>query len=92
VRQTDNPDQFSGEPETWTWNGSTWTRRHPRRSPPPRQDPGTAYDTARGEVVLFGGLGDKAFLSATWTWDGSEWTKAHPAQKPPGPRIHGHGL
>jgi hypothetical protein len=33
-----------------------------------------AYDSARHNVVLFGGLGSTGLLDDTWTWDGAVWT------------------
>jgi hypothetical protein len=42
--------------DTWTWNGSAWTKQSPATSPSVRVDPAMAYDTASGDV-LFGGQG-----------------------------------
>ena len=42
--------------DTWTWDGTGWTKRKPAASPPARCSMGMAYDAARGEVVLFGGI------------------------------------
>jgi len=42
--------------DTWVWNGAHWIRKTPPTSPPPRFGHAMAYDTARREVVLFGGL------------------------------------
>jgi galactose oxidase-like protein len=64
--------------DTWTWDGSTWTKQHPATSPPGRSGASLAYDPATGNAVLFGG-----FLHGTWTWDGSTWTKQQPATSPP---------
>ena len=41
--------------DTWIWNGTNWTERHPAPSPSSRYNPAVAYDGARKEVVLFGG-------------------------------------
>jgi hypothetical protein len=56
----------------------------PAISPPARQFHAMAYDTASGQLVLFGGLdaGDN-LLGDTWTWDGANWTQKHPAASPP---------
>jgi hypothetical protein len=64
---------------TWTWDGSSWTRRTPAHSPPPSGSYfyGLAYDAADGEVVAFGGTAGE-----TWTWDGTDWTKRTPAHSP----------
>jgi hypothetical protein len=56
--------------DTWTWNGTTWTQKLPAASPSPRSNPGLAYDTFRGVVVLFGGA-NTGYLSDTWEWNGT---------------------
>lgn len=55
---------------TWTWNGFTWTKRHPATSPDARGGASMAYDAATGTVVLFGGvLSDgTGVYDDTWTW------------------------
>src|SRR5205807_1445284 len=46
-----------------------------------------AYDTIRGQTVLFGGTPDGiTFFSDTWTWDGTTWTQRFPATSPTTPR------
>lgn len=60
-----------------------WYRRLSRpRAPCARSGSGSAYDAARGVVVLHGGntgvgpcdaLGITGFASDTWEWDGTEW-------------------
>lgn len=40
-----------------------------------------AYDQARHEAVLFGGVDS---YDSTWLWSGRGWTLAHPATSPPG--------
>ena len=53
-------------------------------SPGPRASMGMAYDAARHQVVMFGGIGDSFGLpGGTWTWDGHAWTQQHPAHSPP---------
>jgi hypothetical protein len=74
--------------DTWTWNGSTWTRLHPVHSPGPLEDAAIAYDPPTQQVVLFGGMsnantGGTPILGDTWTWNGSDWTQQHPASSPP---------
>jgi hypothetical protein len=53
--------------DTWTWDGSTWTKQDAKTSPPARHSASMAYDAATGNVVLFGGQGG-VFLGDTWTW------------------------
>jgi len=62
--------------DTYTFDGTVWTKRTPVTSPSPRAYSSMAYDEARGLVVLFGGLDAKgAVMGDTWTWDGTNWSK-----------------
>jgi hypothetical protein len=73
-----------GRVNTWIWDGSTWTLVDVPTAPPPRSFAAMAYDAARGEVVLFGGLGSfAATLGDTWTWNGASWTEESPATSRP---------
>jgi hypothetical protein len=54
-----------------------------------------AYDSARKQVVLFGGVREppaprqpQTFLSDTWIWDGADWTQAA-VDGPRGRYAHG---
>lgn len=47
-----------------------------------------AYDSARGEVVLFGGAHNFAYLSETWVWNGMTWAQRTPATAPPARCCH----
>jgi hypothetical protein len=70
--------------DTWTWNGSAWTKQHPATSPPARGAAAMTY-AATGDIVLFGGnsiSGHGHQFGDTWIWDGSAWTKQHPATSP----------
>ncbi len=60
--------------ETWTWNGTVWTRQLPLTSPPGRSRPMMAYDSARSVVVVFGGQAANV-LTDTWEWNGMTWTQ-----------------
>jgi hypothetical protein len=77
--------------DTWTWDGSAWTKATPAApapSPPARYGASMATDPTTGEVVLFGGTDRSDFsdiLNDTWTWDGSAWTNATPASPAPSP-------
>ena len=70
--------------DTWTWDGSTWTKQAPTAHPPPLVGTGMAYDAATRTAVLFGGASVKTGRDAggTWTWDGSTWAKQAPAASP----------
>src|SRR5438270_3657137 len=74
--------------DTWTWDGTRWTERHPSGSPSPRTRMAIAYDEAHQVVVLFGGtdrfltVPGSANRSDTWIWDGNLWTQRQPALAP----------
>jgi len=78
--------------DTWTWDGTNWTKRHPTKTPPgfgeatpfPQQ---MVYDPAR-KVILFVLPVQHAASTAdntmdTWTWNGVTWTRLNPAASPP---------
>jgi hypothetical protein len=68
--------------DTWTWNGSAWTKQFPATHPPENYNAAMAYDAAAGDVVLYGGKASGGLSDATWTWDGSNWTQQAPASTP----------
>lgn len=68
--------------DTWTWDGTTWTKHSPATRPPDRCCMGMAYDITRAQTVLFGGLDYPLYLADTWTWDGTNWTSQDPATGP----------
>jgi hypothetical protein len=70
---------FKGD--TWAWTGSTWRELHPAASPSARHNADMIYDSATGNVVLFGGY-DGRYLGDTWSWDGTTWTQLSPATSP----------
>jgi len=62
--------------DTWIWNGNDWIQKSPNNSPPKRFRHAMTYDSARGVVVLFGGLDESSIVFGdTWEWDGSSWTQ-----------------
>lgn len=58
--------------DTWTWNGSDWTKQVVTTSPPPRAYAAMAYDASVKKVILFGGNGA---WNDTWAWGGHGWTQ-----------------
>lgn len=67
--------------DTWTWDGTTWTRRSPYSSPPATVNFPMAYDAAGQKVI---GVRDNgARTTETWQWNGASWghitTVNHPA-------------
>jgi len=65
--------------ETWSWDGASWTlATNLPLSPPARDYEAIAYDSARAEVLLFGGVAIQApgnNLNDTWAWNGATWTQ-----------------
>jgi cysteine-rich repeat protein len=56
-------------------------------SPPPLVLPKMVYDSARDEVVLFGGIQAGSTMDdRTWVRHGTTWTAKHPVPSPP-PRV-----
>jgi len=47
-----------------------------------------AFDSAHGQVVLFGGNNGSSNLSDTWLWDGTNWTPLSPQKSPPARSYH----
>jgi hypothetical protein len=59
-------------PETWLFDGSSWSKRPSVLSPPAQQlddSPPMVYFGASRTAVLIGDVGD------IWAWDGSDWAK-----------------
>jgi len=74
--------------DTWVWNGSCWVEQSPAKSPAPRFGSCIAYDAARQNIVLFGGLGvSNTAFNDTWVWDGATWIEKQPARRP-SPRAY----
>lgn len=44
--------------DTWEYDGFDWAQITPTHTPLTREQHGTAYDSARGRVVIFGGIGE----------------------------------
>jgi len=88
--RTTGPDDVIGS--TWTWDGTTWTKQQPTTAPSPRTGAAMVYDTATGQLLLFGGsrhpFTGGGYLGDTWTWDGTTWTQLHPATSPPPRDTH----
>jgi hypothetical protein len=81
--------------ETFELNDKEWIRVA-TDGPVGRARLGLAFDRARNEVVLFGGVGaapagsrEQPFFGDTWIWNGSAWRKAADT----GPRgRYAHGM
>jgi hypothetical protein len=83
----------------WAWSGTNWSPISLTGSPLPRVGASMVYDSALGEVLLFGGCvvtgytpvsADKGEsytlgtpLNDLWAWNGTDWQQLHPATSPP---------
>jgi len=58
----------------------------------PRSEHSMVYDSARGQIILFGGRGRDGLLNDTWSFDVKlkKWTELNPSN-PPSPRF-GHAM
>jgi hypothetical protein len=87
----DRPCKAAQFDDTWTYDGSTWTRESPSTSPPGRSLAVMADDPATGQLILFGGnaqrytgfgcLGFENF-NDTWTYSGGTWSQLAPSISP----------
>lgn len=59
--------------DTWTWNGTVWTKQSPTNYPFGRFGAKAGLVTGTGAVMFggFGGAGNGVYLNETWVWDGS---------------------
>ncbi len=79
--------------QTWTWDGTAWTRVAKNKPPPSRTLAAMWYDPTLKKTVLYGGLGrvtstDRLTrFSDMWTFDGSNWTQLTPSGGTPGMRY-----
>jgi hypothetical protein len=70
--------------DTWTFDGTDWTKQTTPIAPSPRAAAGLAFDSKLQKLVLFGGWNGQNYLGDTWVWDGatSTWTPMTPAAGP----------
>ena len=69
--------------DTWTWDGTTWTKQHPATSPPARD--GRRWPTTRPPATWSCSAATASTLGDTWTWDGTTWTQQAPGDQPARP-------
>jgi hypothetical protein len=75
--------------DTWEWTGSRWIQRYPLHSPAGRSGQVMVYDSALGEIVMFGGRSDSADLNDTWVYKNNDWSQLTPATSPSGRQLAG---
>ena len=81
----------TGENGVWEFDGLTWDdATPPSGSPPARDNYGLAYDSLRGETMLFGGSSRGDNLNDLWAWNGARWTRIETSTAPP--PLAGHQL
>ena len=72
--------------ETWTWDGTTWSRRQTLHQPPIHAT--VTADPARHRTLLVaaccGGFDPSSTIGPpqTWSWDGNDWTRIAAAPLP----------
>jgi hypothetical protein len=66
--------------DTWTFDGSTWSKASAPTSPTPRSGATLAREQS-GDLVLFGGV-NRIASDETWKWNGSTWLQLHPTASP----------
>jgi hypothetical protein len=73
--------------DTWAWNGTAWTQV-PATGPSARTAHAIAYDAARGQIVLFGGISSvNQPIDDTWVLSGNSWIPKFPPQPRPAARL-----
>src|SRR5713226_8235393 len=75
---------FLGVTSTCFAQAPTWTQSCSPARPPARYAHTMAYDSAHGQVVLFGGaaIGGTPQYGDTWVWDGTTWAQRFPSTNP----------
>src|SRR5207302_5158767 len=70
--------------DTWTFDGSAWTRHERSDAPSPRIQVQAVTDTDHHDLVLFGGFGGDGFMADTWTERAGAWQEAQSTTSPVG--------
>ncbi|MFO0664355.1 MAG: hypothetical protein U0174_10405 [Polyangiaceae bacterium] len=79
-----------GTPDTWIWDGTTWTQRFPGAAPPPRIRASFSFDPVRQVAWLFGGQPTTSgIFGDLWRWNGTTWSAQAVAGASPSPRFEG---
>lgn len=84
---TDGPPAVP--PDTWTWDGITWTRQ--AISLPTSVNGTMVYSAASKRVLLLGTVTSNYHTTPhMWSWTGTTWEELHAAQLPPtfGPMVY----
>jgi hypothetical protein len=76
-----------GREDTWVFDGAGWTQLTTNQLTPPRDQFSYAFDAARGDVVVFGGIPAFSWstqLNTTWRLRGNTWSQVPTTIAPPG--------
>lgn len=79
--------------ETWTSNGTTWTKQSPTTSPPARSQSFMGWDPSQRRLVMFGGETRNGSAGDTWAWGSGAWAHLAGPLPPPAaipPRAIGY--
>ncbi len=72
--------------DTWLYSeaSDTWTLQAPSTAPSARTGASMAYDSATGQIVLFGGMSGSTYDSDTWLYNPATdtWTAESPSTHP----------
>lgn len=71
-----NDPSLAGNPfyrDTWYWNGDSWAQG--ASGPLERTSHAMAYDSRRGQVYVFGGRSNGAFLGDLWALNHNAWSQ-----------------
>ncbi len=70
---------------TWIFAAGAWTK-NTGTAPPPACGASMAYDSARDQIILFGGAhlsgGVPSYHQDTWAWNGTGWVPLSPTMHP----------
>lgn len=74
---------FQGLAQTWSWDGTSWTRRPDLPLAGAEQPQSLAFDPVSGHALLLSVLKsgpnfDSPAQTRMWTWDGGAWTLGKP--------------
>lgn len=69
--------------DTWSSNGTAWTRSSGAGGPSPRAGAALAFLPSDHAFVMFGGEGSEGLLNDSWTYANGSWTRLAPAEAPP---------
>ncbi len=75
--------------DTWTFDGTGWSKLDPATHPDPSYGFQVGRDPQTGHMILFGGVDDEVHYSnQQWSWNGTNWTELN-AANPPSARQNG---